>query len=295
MSQKRTSHRYIGPYLLQGMLGHGNMGVVYRAWDERLERSVALKRLRPSGNSQDDRRQRFRREARTIARLSHSNVVRLYDFLEMEPGGEWLVMELVEGRSLETLFAAGPLDMGRFLRLVLQIADGLQAAHALDIIHRDLKAENVLINDREQVKILDFGLAKFFGETLQKEHDAAQFLTSDGLVVGTPHAMAPEQIRGQEVDARCDLFALGGLLYQGLSGVHPFAAKFPAKTLSNIYRLRPPPLSTRMPHVPKALSRLVESLLAKRPAERPADAATVQRRLARILRGLGTPAPRPDR
>lgn len=285
-----SRHRYIGPYLLQGMLGHGNMGVVYRAWDERLERPVALKRLRPSDDEADDRRQRFRREARTIARLSHPNVVRLYDFLELHPGGEWLVMEFVEGRSLESLFEAGRLDRVRFLRLAQQIAEGLRAAHALDIIHRDLKAENVLISDREQVKILDFGLAKFFGDTLQEEHEAAQFMTSEGLVVGTPHAMAPEQIRGQEVDARCDLFAFGGLLYQGLSGAHPFAAEFPAKTLSNIYRLRPPSLSTRDPNIPESLSRLVDSLLAKRPQERPADIATVQRRLARILRRLGSAA-----
>lgn len=291
-SKRQGAHRYIGPYLLQGMLGYGNMGVVYRAWDERLDRPVALKRLRPNGDDIDDRRQRFRREARAIAQLSHAHIVRLYDLLETEQG-DWLVMELVIGQSLEELLEDGPLPAGRLLRIAHQITQGLEEAHHYGIIHRDLKPENVLLDLKERAKIFDFGLAKFVDTTQTETETTAQdqFLTSAGVVVGTPHAMAPEQIRDQRIDARCDLFALGVLIYQGLTGDHPFYHKNPTITLTNILRKNPPALSTLLPRLPSELAELVDTLMAKRPEDRPDNANLVSRRLARIARTLNDDPP----
>ncbi len=198
-------------------------------------------------------------------------------------------MELVEGRSLEDLMTEGPLPARRLLRLVHQIAKGLQEAHQQGIIHRDLKPENVVIDEREQVKILDFGLAKILESEEDMDHDP--YLTSDGVVVGTPHAMAPEQIRAETVDARSDLFALGVLLYRGLSGVHPFHNESPALILRNICRLDPQPLIERRPDLPMELSQLVDRLLAKKPEQRPESAHAVARQLVRIARTLGDTKP----
>lgn len=283
-STDRGAHRYIGPYLLQGMLGYGNMGVVYRAWDERLDRPVALKRLRPSQEDPDDRRRRFRREARAIAQLSHAHIVRLFDLLETEQG-EWLVMELVIGRSLQEVIDEGPVPPRRLLRIAHQISKGLAEAHHYGIIHRDLKAENVLLDLREQVKIFDFGLAKFRGSPGDAV-DQDQFLTSAGVVVGTPYAMSPEQIRGEAIDHRCDLFALGALIHQGLTGTHPFYHKNPTVTLKNILRRKPSSLASLMPHLPRRLAELVSQLLARRPQDRPESARDVSKRLARIAREM---------
>src|ERR1700761_2562475 len=186
----------LGPYRIEEKLGAGGMGEVYRAFDERLRRWVAVKVIRGEATGTDTARERLRREARAAAALDHPAVVRIHEILTAGDR-DAIVMELVEGTSLAALLRRGPLDPATALRLGAEIAEGLAAAHALGIVHRDLKAENVMVTTSGHVKILDFGLAKGGAQEA-----GAAALSRDGLVVGTYRAMSPEQARGLPVDAR---------------------------------------------------------------------------------------------
>ena len=268
----------IGPYRIDERLGKGGMGEVYRAHDERLDRHVALKVIRAEKVESPEARRRFQREVRTAAGLNHPAIVHIHDVLEWQ-GGDCIVMELVEGKTLATLLEAGGIDLERALSLARQIADGLAAAHAKHIVHRDLKAENVMVtggDGPERVKILDFGLAKSWLDSGESS------LTQEGQVVGTYHAMSPEQAQGKPVDSRSDLFSLGALFYHLLSRQAPFRAPTAAETLFKICIHQPPPLSTVNPQVPAALSDLVERLLRKDPADRPRSAGEVSSALTAI-------------
>lgn len=259
----------IGPYRLARRLGRGGMGEVFLAWDERLGRRVAVKRiLRDNPRAQD--RERLRREARAAARLSHPAVVQVYDLVE-DSAGDAIVLEYVEGRSLRALLAEGVPPLGLAVRLGREIAEGLSAAHAAGLVHRDLKPENVVITRDGHAKILDFGIAKI------QESEA---LTAQGVVVGTAHAMSPEQARGGEVDGRSDLFSLGILLYELLTGTSPFRGKNSLDELQKVIGLAPPAVGTLRPDVPRGLANLVDRLLSKRPEARPRDADEVARTLA---------------
>jgi eukaryotic-like serine/threonine-protein kinase len=267
--------RLLGPYRLEGRLGRGGMGEVYRAFDERLERAVAVKLIRPETADDLRARERFRREARAAAALNHPAIVQIHDILET-PEGDAIVMELVAGETLASLLATGPLDLPRALRLGVEIAEGLAAAHARGIIHRDLKPENVMVTADGWAKILDFGLAKrHLGEG---EGEAS--LSVAGTVLGTYRSMSPEQARGLPVDARSDLFALGSLLYEALTGVSPFAGGTVLETLTRICTARQRPAAELRPEVPAALSELVDRLLEKDPARRPESAFEVAAALA---------------
>ncbi len=268
----------IGPYRLARRLGQGGMGEVFLAWDERLGRRVALKRIRREEPTAEER-ERLRREASAAARLSHPAVVRIYDLVE-DATGDALVFEYVEGRTLRQLLAEGLPSPAFAARLAREIAEGLAAAHAGGLVHRDLKAENVMVTPDGHAKILDFGIAKAValggeGETL----------TVEGAVLGTFHAMSPEQARGGEVDARSDLFSLGVLLYELLTGRSPFRGGDLLDTLQRVAGHRPPPVREVRPEIPRALSDLVDRLLAKRPEERPASAGEVARELAALSPG----------
>jgi hypothetical protein len=273
----------VGPYRLDEPLGFGGMGTVWRAWDERLKRQVAVKRLR-TDRSVPDGLERLLREARTAARLNHPAIVQIHDLVEDE-AGNWIVMELVEGRTLRhRVEAEGPLPLAEALRIGCEIAEGLAEAHAHQILHRDLKTSNVMLGPSGRVKILDFGLAKRlphedggFGEEAQ--------ISSAGMILGTCHAMSPEQALGQELDARSDLFSFGTLIYEILTGEAPFRAATPTSTLARVLSFHPPALQEARPEVPRDLSKLVARLLEKDRLYRPQSAREVAEALAGMAAG----------
>ena len=267
-------HR-LGGYRLERVLGRGGMGIVHLAWDERLRRRVAIKQVSPE-RSGPRRRERLRREARTAAQLTHPAIVQIFDLVETDDD-DWIVMELVEGQSLAELAREMPLPIDRVLDIGRQIAEGLAAAHALGIVHRDLKTENVAVLADGRVKILDFGLAKRLPTDI--ESGAAASLDSElsqvGQVLGTGRAMSPEQARGLEVDPRSDLFSLGVLLYEITTGVSPFRGASFYDTLAKVAAHQQSPLDELAPEAPRRLAELVDRLLAKAPELRPTNASAV--------------------
>jgi serine/threonine-protein kinase len=244
------------------------MGEVFLAWDERLERRVAIKRIRRDSDSSLEQRERFRREARMAARLSHSAIVQIYD-LVTEGDEDAIVMEYVEGRTLAERLAGERLTTAEALRLFLEIATGLAAAHEAGLIHRDLKAANVIVTGAGHAKILDFGLAR----PVDLSDDTS--LTRQGIVVGTLLSMSPEQARGQDLDERSDLFSLGVLLYQMLTGRSPFQGKDPVDVLHRVVYEPPPNLRSLRPDLAPELASLLDRLLAKDRQLRPGSAREV--------------------
>ncbi|HEY6463177.1 MAG TPA: serine/threonine-protein kinase, partial [Polyangiaceae bacterium] len=206
----------LGHFTVLGRLGEGGMGVVYRARDEKLGRIVALKLLPPGFEADDARRQRFMREARVAAAVTHPNLTTVHEVGESE-GRVFIAMEMVEGKALRAVLQGQPLSAGKVLDLALQIAAGVARAHAAGIVHRDLKPENIMVSEDGHVKVLDFGLAKRpAGDELLVTG------TGEGMLLGTPAYMPPEQARGQPVTAATDVFALGVLFYEMLTGQRPF-------------------------------------------------------------------------
>lgn len=273
----------IGPYRLDEQIGAGGMGVVYRAWDERLERWVAVKLIQPGRNEDPVGRERLRREARASARLSHPAIVQIYDMVQTDEG-DGIVMELVEGRTLAQILRQGPYGLRQGLALAREIASALAEAHAQGVIHRDLKAENVIITASGRPKILDFGLAKRMEQT-----EAEDALTVDGAVLGTCRAMAPEQIEGRPVDPRTDLFSFGTLLYETFTGVSPFYDKSVIETLKRVCLHRQTSAREVNPDLPEEVADLIDHLLQKAPGQRPAGARQVLLALERIQAGLTEP------
>jgi serine/threonine-protein kinase len=264
--------RAVGPYLVRDEIGRGGMGVVLRAEDTRLHRTVALKAISPLLARDERTRERLRREARAAAALSHPAVATVYA-LEEHDGELFIVSEFVPGRSLRAELADGPLPWPRLLETALAIADALAAAHALGIVHRDLKPENVLRRPDGQIKVVDFGLA------LVPQAAAETRLTTDRAALGTPGYMAPEQIRGGPVDARADVFAFGVLLYELATGRHPFGGD-PAAAFDALLEGRTPPAWT--PIQPPALDAIVRRCLRADPAQRYASAAALVEELRRL-------------
>lgn len=252
------------------------MGAVYRAFDETLHRPVAIKRLLPTLVDQS-RALRFRREARMAARLNHPSIVHIYEIVETS-GGDWIVMELVEGKTVDRLLREGRIDLARAVRYAREVAEGLAEAHAQGIVHRDLKAANVMVTSSGRVKILDFGLAKTY------QGDIDQEISTPGTVVGTCHAMSPEQAQGLTVDHRSDLFSLGSLLYELITGFSPFHAATPTETLARICVYEPDPVDRVEPAAPAELSALTHRLLQKSAAQRPQSGTEVAAELGRIER-----------
>lgn len=286
----RVELELIGPYRVEAVLGEGGMGEVFLARDEKLQRQVAIKRIRKGLPVDGRQRARFRREALAVARLNHPAIVQIFELLET-PEGDCLVMERVEGRPLAALIAAGELDLRLILRLAGEIAEGLAEAHAKGLIHRDLKPENVLVTPLGHAKIVDFGLARFlWSDEDGRGGEARSGLTRAGMLVGTLHAMSPEQAGGLEVDHRSDLFALGGLLYEMLAGRPPFRGENWLDTLRRINAEAPAPLLRLRPALPAALVALVEQLLSKNRDQRPANAQVVVAALEAIAHGAMEPA-----
>ncbi|WP_157756967.1 protein kinase [Plantactinospora sp. KBS50] len=264
-----------GRYRADELLGSGGMGTVWRGRDLRLDRPVAIKELTGPGLADPTAVQRFGREARTVARLTHPNIVAVYD---VGTGDEtpYLVMELVEGRSLASIVARGPLPIGTAVSIATQVCDGLAAAHAAGVVHRDIKPANLIVTPTGLVKICDFGLARL------EQADGEADLTGSAVALGSAKYMAPEQVTGDPVDGRTDLYGLGCTLYAMLAGTPPFQGENAIGIVHRQLTERPAPVRSRRPDVPAELDRLVADLLAKSPAERPADAATVRARLSGV-------------
>lgn len=272
----------IGPYEILKRLGAGGMGEVFLAYDERLDRQVAIKRIRSDKSASSERRERFRREARVAARLNHPAIVQVYDVLA-EGDVDSIVMEAVEGTDLRTLIGGRPLPLEAAVVIARDVADGLAEAHRQGIVHRDLKSENVLVTPAGRAKITDFGIAKRL--LAGKTEDS---LTAIGHVMGTYRAMSPEQARGEEVDHRSDLFSFGILLYEMLTGKSPFAAENELAMLNRIVHDRQTPVREVNPAVPEELSLLVDHLLAKDPMLRPRSAGELGRELAPMATSTAT-------
>ncbi|HNV03119.1 MAG TPA: serine/threonine-protein kinase [Vicinamibacterales bacterium] len=271
----------IGWYRVERALGRGGMGQVYLAEDTRLARPVALKLLHPGDTADEKRRERLRFEARAAAALRHPNVATVHA-LEEFPDQPCIVSEYVPGRTArEVLDAGGPLPAADAIDVALQVARGLDAAHHCGIIHRDLKPENILIGDDRTVKILDFGIAR----AMQLD-PARKRLTDTGVLVGTPGYMAPEQVEGHEGDARSDVFALGTVVYELVTGVHPFQGRTASSSAARVLTAEPDPPSRVNPRVPPSLDHIVARCLEKEPAGRYASAADVASDLASLARTL---------
>jgi serine/threonine protein kinase/Tol biopolymer transport system component len=256
----------LGPYEVLAPIGAGGMGEVYRARDTRLNRDVAIKVLPDDVATSPDRLARFEREAKAVAGLSHPNIVALHDF-DSASGVSYAVMELLEGQTLRERLHAGAPPVRKCLEIAVQIARGLAAAHAKGVVHRDLKPENLFLGHDGQIKILDFGLAR----EMTAPSDAAATVTAGtvpGVVLGTVGYMAPEQVRSAAVDARADLFALGAVLHEMLSGRRAFHHETAAETMAAILRENPPELRTLRPDASPALEHIVRHCLEKNPAER---------------------------
>jgi serine/threonine protein kinase/Tol biopolymer transport system component len=234
----------IGPYEIAGWLGAGGMGEVYRAHDSRLDREVAVKLIREAFAPDTNRVHRFEQEARSAGQLNHPNILAVHD-VGVHAGAPYIVSELLEGEALRRRLERGAVNERKALDYARQIAEGLAAAHDRGIVHRDLKPENLFITSEGRIKILDFGIAK-----LTRDHDdtprqtGGPTETEPGMVVGTPGYMSPEQVRGEPVDPRSDLFSFGTILYEMLTGRPPFTRRSAAETMAAILNAEPPPLTT---------------------------------------------------
>ena len=263
--------KQLGHYFVVAGLGSGGMGDVYVAQDTRLDRRVALKLPRPDVSASADRLALFRREARAAAALNHPNIVHLYSVEEAE-GLIFMTMELVQGRSLRDLLSDGaPLTLPRTLTFASQIAEGLACAHAAGVLHRDLKPANVMITEDDRVKILDFGVAKFFRPVSMwgaEEATTGRASSSSGRPVGTVGYMSPEQALGKTLDARTDLFALGVVLFEMATGRAPFEGETLAAVFDHLLNRRPPSPLTLNPALPASLATLIDRALEKDPERR---------------------------
>jgi len=271
----------LGPYEIRSPLGSGGMGEVYRAYDPRLEREVALKILPSEFSANPDRLRRFEQEARSASALNHPNIIAIYD-IGTDDGLPYICMELIDGKSLRAVLAEGPLPIRKTVSLATQLADGLAKAHSAGIVHRDLKPENLMISKDGFLKILDFGLAKLTADSDEGASNIAT-KTGEGIVLGTVGYMSPEQASGNRVDFRSDQFSFGIILYEMITGKPAFKRPTPAETMTAIIREEPEAVTSLNPQTPTSLRWIVERCLAKDPEERYASTRDLARDL-QILR-----------
>lgn len=274
----------LGPYEILGSIGVGGMGEVYRAQDTRLGRDVAIKVLPQDTAQIPDRLARFEREARAVAALNHPNILALHD-VGNESGIVYVVMELLEGETLRERLLTGRLTPLKAINYATQIARGLAAAHERGIVHRDLKPENLFVTSDGRVKILDFGIAQRGAESRDGEVGRTTRLTTDpGTILGTPDYMSPEQVLGQPATPRSDLFAFGVVVFEMLTGAHPFKRKTTGDTVAAIVREDPPSMSGVLVDLPAGVGGILQSCLDKQATDRPTSA----RDIALFLEAAGT-------
>jgi len=269
--------RIFGDYRLLRRLGSGGMGQVYLAEQLSLKRDVALKLIRSDLQDTETARRRFQAEAEAVARLNHPNIVQIYQLGEAD-GFRFMVLEYVEGRNLrQYLERKGPPDLAICLSIMRQVALALQRAHEVGIVHRDIKPENILLTRKVEVKVADFGLSRFFAP-----EGPALHLTQSGVTVGTPLYMSPEQVQGQTVDHRSDIYSFGVTCYHLLAGEPPFQGKTAFDVALKHVQEEPPPLSAYRPDLPPELCALVHKMMAKRPEQRYQSVREILRDLNRI-------------
>ena len=271
----------ISHYRITGKLGSGGMGDVYEAEDTELRRRVALKVLPEHLASDPERLERFKREARAVASLNHPNIVTLHS-VEESDGRHFLTMELVDGKSLDALIPEGGFDLERLFELAIPIADALSAAHENGVVHRDLKPANVMVGEDGRLRIVDFGLAKLWEESLEDTDTelATEGLTKEGVAMGTAPYMSPEQLQGREIDHRSDLFSLGILLFEMTTGRRPFQGESSIELASSILKDNPDSVTDIREGVPRHLGRIIRHCLEKDPELRFQSAKDVRNELA---------------
>ena len=274
-------------YEILSRLGQGGMGVVYRAKDTRLGRTVALKMLSGEFGLDAERSQRFEREARIVSSMSHPGIATLFDF-DTEGGSAFLTMELIEGPTLREVLERGPMPIGELLDCGVQVAGAIAAAHEHGVVHRDLKPENIMVTGAGFYKVLDFGVARIDEPTSQEEERLSntqtptRWLTRRGILMGTVAYMSPEQVKGDPADARSDIFALGSVLYELATGCSAFAGANEVATLHAVAYDDPPDCREKRPQIPRGLALVIEKCLAKKRSDRYASSADLAADLAQL-------------
>ena len=249
-------------------LGEGGMGVVYKAHDIRLNRSVALKLLPPEKVADPDRKRRFIQEAQAASKLNHPNIITIYD-IESTNDADIIAMEYVAGKTLGELISRRGMPFDEVLKYAIQIADALATAHSAGIVHRDLKPGNIMVSGSGHVKVLDFGVAKLTEAFAPGEDEPTRTVhTAEGIIVGTASYMSPEQAQGKPLDARSDIFSFGAVLYEMMAGQRAFRGESPVSTLSAILHEEPKPISEIAPAVPRDLEKIIRRCLRKDPERR---------------------------
>jgi len=275
--------KLVGRYEVGDLIGEGATGDVYKAYDPRIDRVLAIKILKAGYRQNRRYTARFLREAKAAGALSHPNIVTIYDVGEVD-GYPYIAMELLEGVPLETVAANGGLETRQVVEVGLQLADALRYAHSMGVVHRDIKPSNImLVNGGRSVKILDFGIARV---TDPDGQDADTLATQIGQVIGTPRYMSPEQVLGQEIDGRSDLFSVGAVLYELITGAKAFSAASPISLALQITQADPPPITSLAPDCPKGLVFIVGKLLAKRPERRFPDGGRLHQALRKEFDAL---------
>jgi eukaryotic-like serine/threonine-protein kinase len=268
--------RKVGDCRILGPLGKGGMAAVFRGVHEGLQREVAIKELAPEAAKNPEQHSRFRREAMALAGFRHQHIVTLYDLVEKNDG-LYMVMELVDGPTLSELIKESPLPPDAVCVIGLQLASALEHAHFHRVVHRDLKPANVMVSSWGDTKLMDFGIAQ--------QEDLAR-LTRTGMAVGTPSYMSPEQITGGSVDARSDLYSLGVMLYEALSGKRPFTGANPGEVFARVTTGKFEPLLKVAPKAPKALVKIIERAMQKDANKRFHDATALRRAFEELLTRL---------
>lgn len=269
-----------GKYLIKERIGGGAMGSIYKAEHISLSKTVVLKILHRHLIRDESHVKRFSREAKAASRLNHPNCISIIDFGQTSEGLSYIVMEYLAGKDLcRILFEEGPLSYERTIHIISQVLDALDEAHSNGVIHRDLKPENIMIekirSDPDFVKVLDFGIAKI--QDLTRSEQAASFKTATGMVFGTPEYMSPEQIRGEELDGRSDLYSLGVVMYQMLTNTLPFEGESVIEVATKHLRETPTPIEVKRPGIPPKLSQFVMRLLSKKREDRFQSAAEAKK------------------
>jgi serine/threonine-protein kinase len=249
---------FAGRYQIIEELGRGGMGVVYKAQDTKLKRTVALKFLPPELTHVSDVKERFMREAQAAAALDHPNICTVYEFDEAEKK-TFISMAYIEGQSLKKKIESGPLELDETLKIATQVAEGLQEAHKKGVVHRDIKSANIMVTEKDQAKVMDFGLARIAGGAL---------VTKEGMTMGTIAYMSPEQARGEEVDHRTDIWSLGVVLYEIFTGQLPFKGEHDQAVVYSILKEKPKPITDLRSEIPMAIEQVVSKALEKNPNER---------------------------
>jgi serine/threonine protein kinase len=278
----------LGPFLLRGTLGRGGMGEVWLAHDPRLDRDVALKVLPPELADDPERREQLLTEARAAAALNHPHITTIHE-IGAAGGRDYIALEYVQGRTVQELLAARRLDVAELVNLAVQLAEALQYAHAHGVVHRDIKAANVMVNERGSPKLLDFGLAKIVHAGLIRDAgDDGSTLSLERGIFGTPGAMSPEQALGRPMDHRGDIFSFGSLLYEMASGRPAFRGDTAMATMDAVINHEPEDLAQLRPDLPVGLLDVVRRAMRKAPEERYASMEELAAELKRFRRQSDT-------